>query len=469
MSETNFSLRAVVVMALIACYGISSADETKTWSEVLDASYPMGSDTTMGEAMTQLREDLRSRAVARAGEYVAGRTSLNGDQLSKHLDRITGGTVKLEVLERDVMMRQGYPVLQVSARVSVDERDVVRFLNHNPRKRPSIRGQVASIDRSNSMPAANVLDSELKALREQADQVSRQLRRNFAARVFLEPKLSVDANKARFKVRVLWQTAAPALLEMDLIEPYLVRAQTFDYAEYSRRRYEEQWPVALKPGAHRWHADKFGGPIWDDYMSTILEADARDQVPRPDWEKLDIELKAIQENTPASLLRQAALLVLAHDQLDVVLQIGNREYRHPVVSGYCANDERVHDWMEAVDAPREDQSYPEGLLEPGELRLRDKEAFNNWNESCRPNVAVRFTPSSFDISERGDWDELRDPDHREGSPFDDNGRGIASPRWSKQMESPNEAFPGLAWEFTVTLDSNEDPDAVSVYLESRHL
>lgn len=448
---------------------VSPGGDASTWSQSMNATYPMGSDTTMAEAMTQLREDLRGRAMAQAGEYVAGRKSLDDDELSEHLDRVKGGTVAIKVLEREVVMHNGYPVLRVRANVSVNERDVVRFLEQHQNKRRSVSGQVEAIDRSSSMPAASVLDDELQALRGQADEVSRQLRNNFSARVFVDPVLSVDANNARFRVRVLWQTAAPALFEMDLIEPYMVPGWQFDYGEYVNKRWDGKWPVKLMPQAHRWYPFQRSGLIWEDYMDVLLAKDEREQVPTPNWEKLSIQLTDIKSNTREAILRQAALLFLAQDQLDVVLEIGDRRYRHPVASGYCAEDGEVHDWLEAVDSPRSTPPYPEGLLEPSELGLRDKEPFNQWNESCRPTVTIRFTPGTYEYSERGDWDEFRNPDRRAEQPFGRDGEQLVARGWSEKMESPHQDFPGLAWEFTVKLEPEEDPDSVEVFLESRDL
>ena len=464
-----FRLKTIAAIALIFFAELGRAGEPETWSQVMDATYPMGSDTTMAEAMTQLREDLRGRAMAQAGEYVAGRKSLDGEQLSKHLDRVQGGTVSIEMLEREMVMSDGYPALKVRAEVSVNERDVVRFLNQHQEDRESIRGQVEAIDRSSSMPAASVLDDELKALRKQADKVSQQLRENFAARVFVDPILSVDANKARFKVRVLWQTAAPALFEMDLIEPYMVPGWQFDYREYINLRWDNNWPVHLSPKPHRWYPFLRSGLIWDDYIDTLLAEDARDEIPISNWEKLDIWLEPIESNTREALLRQAALLFLAQDQLDVVLEIGDRQYRHPVASGYCADNEDIHDWLEAVDTPRSTPPYPDGLLGPSELPLRDKEPFNQWNEVCRPTVTMRFTPGTYEYEKRGEWDEFRDPDRIEAQPFGRDGKRVVAQGWSDQMESPHEDFPGLAWEFTVTLGPDEDPDSVSLFLKSRKL
>ena len=440
--------RTLLMMVLMAMFNGAEA-ENQQWSETMTETYPMGGGLSLDEAIIEIRSRMKRKAVQKAGEYIAGRETLSDHQIEYELDRVQGGTVRIDILDKTVVMREGEPVARVKAEVSVDERDVTRFLERthgDEQSSPSVSMEV--VDRTDSIPVGTGLRDELLDIAHAADWVGEQLRINFISRLFVEPQPSVDPEKARFRVRVLWQTAAPNLFDLAYLKGGLPPQDPT--LRYDESNHSASVSDRMLTGWGRTHRFTFLNASSGQALSDtrLMRFDPQRSVfSVPNWEHMRLTIDKMELQTEQSLLKQATFLYLAMEQLDVVVRVGGKVVkRHSLVRAVCNED-------------RDDR------LQQEDLKLRNKEEFNQWVEDCDPQIVVRFVP---DV-ELGNWyvpSRRRWMDRDEGTPG--TGAGLNLDQWNERLESPyGPDFPDLGWEFVVELDGERDPSAVTVSVE-RH-
>jgi len=448
----------LMVMALMFDASPSTGSEPSKWSQVMVGTYPMGNDLTNNQAVDEIRAQLKERAVHKTGEYIIGRQTLSNGEINETIESIQGGLVTVEIQNTEVISHDGQAMVRVTARVSVDERDMAQFLQpENGVEEDPETVAYRLFDRTDIGTGLTSMRDEMSEMKGHIRDVVSELRQNLISSVFITPKPNVNADSSRLHLRVLWQTASPTLLLRKVFGSAFAKRDP-----HKREAITRGWRGGLvtargRPHRLRFYIYKSEGPPPKRIPieeTRLMNFGQQEPDAVPPWEMIEYRLNPMEEQTKESLLRQAAFLYLARQQMDIVVRIGEREIRHEVINAYCDKGRR-----DPVEISAES------------LRMRNKETFNRWVEACQPHLRVSFVPDApigewYSGKSKIDWiianEEIPDPDHE----FRPGWGTMDITEWDNQLRpSYGDDLPGLGWEFDVNLGPGEDPNTVTVSIQ----